>query len=185
MKTLIKLPKNPGHRVGSEYAPTPDAMLLTKRQKATLAQLARRVAATMGLPTSGAEHEAWRAEESVIACGRRISQARQGDFNKIRAQFEKQIPGSGPAIAARTAMRDQGNKARIALWRLNRELEARGLDRGYAEHICRCEYRCDLAHATAPQLWRLVFTVRNRRAPIGQGIQDLDAPMDDDDNNPF
>ena len=75
------------------------------------------------------------------------------------------------AAAERTLARDADNDRRIARYKLDQALRERGLGESYAAAICRTQYRCSLAEASPRQLWRLVYTIRNRRRPARPAAQ--------------
>lgn len=161
-----------GRRVGGEYAPAGSAPL-TREQKAGLARLARRAWIARGMPRAGdagdamhpvsasAAEAAWRHEQAVAACGLRISQATQRDYAAIRARFLDLLGESGEAV--RVLIRDGDNPRRIALHKLAQECGRRGLAMAYPDAICRRQYRVGLGEASAAQVWRILFTVKNRR----------------------
>lgn len=68
-----------------------------------------------------------------------------------------------PPAAARTLARSASEEHRRARWKLGQALREADLPTEYAEKICRTQYKCPLADATTKQLWRLFYTVRNRR----------------------
>lgn len=114
-------------------------------------------------PPPRPDFDAWRREQAIRACGLRISEASQRHFAALRAHF-LDLAGAH-AAAFETLVRDEDNPRRIALHALAKACDQRGLPLAYPAAICRRQYRCDLDHATAPQLWRLTFTIRNRRRP--------------------
>lgn len=149
----------------TDYAPTHAAAALTRYQKWQLSKMARAAWILRGRPGDEAE---WRREQSIAACGHRISTAGQAHWAVLKARFLDHARRSGEAFE--TLMRDTGNALRIARWKLRKECAARKLPLAYPAAICRKQYRCDLANATAPQLWRLIFTIRNRR-PVTRSVQ--------------
>jgi hypothetical protein len=161
---------------------------LSNRQKADIAQAARvaydrwpeRAAfeALNGEFTATERFEAWRREEQVKACGlRSLRAATQAHYGRLLAHF--QALGGRTAEAARTRGRDADNDRRVARYKLDQALRERGLEVGYAAAICRTQFRCSLAEASAKQLWKLVFTVRSRRKPVAA------TTAAQDDGNPF
>lgn len=146
-------------RVGADYAPEAGSGPLTLHQKRRLVLLAKRAWMKRGQP--GENFDLWRRDVAERACGHRISQAWQRDWGSLKAAFENELGESGWAM--NTLMRDEDNKRRIALHQLGRACSERGLPLAYPEAICRRQYRCGLGDATASQLWRLFFTVKNRR----------------------
>jgi hypothetical protein len=135
--------------------------LLNLPQKRRLVMLARRAWEKRGKP--GESFDAWRVGVAVRACGLRIREAMQRDWGSLKAAFEDELGESGRAFE--TLMRDEDNKRRIALHKLTQACGERGLPLAYPEAICRRQYRCGLHEATVAQVWRLFFTVKNRRKP--------------------
>lgn len=108
---------------------------------------------------------AWRHVEQGKACGiQSLRECSQDHYGRILAHFEA-LAGD-TAAAARTLGRDADNERRLARYKLDQALRERGLETGYAAAICRQQYRCPLDQATAGQLWRLLYTVRNRKKPL-------------------
>lgn len=132
---------------------------LSLYQKRRLVLLARRAFNKQGRP--GGDFDTWRREIALRACGLRISEADQRDWAALKAAYLDAAGDSGRAFE--TLMREDDNKRRIAMHKLVRACTERGLPLAYPEAICRRQYRCCLGEASAPQLWRLVFTVKNRR----------------------
>ena len=132
---------------------------LKRGQKANLSMLAAE--GFKHQKVMGCTLEEWRHEMAVQACGYRISEARQEHWSDLRAAF-LDLAGQ-PEKAYRTHVRSVDNKRRVALYKLEQECAARGLDVSYPATICRRQFRLSLEEASAKQLWCLVFTVRNRR----------------------
>lgn len=147
------------------YAPEAGWWPLSRKQKAALAILAKEAARKAYLPEAGPEHDAWRHEQSIAACGLRVSEARQRDWAALRVHFECLC--GREAKAFRVALRAEDNGHRIAMHKLRGELAARGLDEGYAETICRSKFKVALRDASAPQVWTVVYDLRGR--PKTQG----------------
>lgn len=112
---------------------------------------------------------AWRHVEQGKACGgiQSLREMTQAHFGRVLAHF-KALAGDSDG-AARTLARDADNPRRIARFKLNQALRERGLELGYVIAICRRQFRCELDEASAGQLWKLVYTVRNRRKPATAG----------------
>lgn len=112
--------------------------------------------------SASAVEAAWRHVEQGKACGiQSLRECSQDHYGRLKAHFL--ALGGQEQAAARTRVRDADNDRRIARWKLNQELQTRGLAAGYAASICRTQYRCSLDEATAQQLWRLIYTVRSRK----------------------
>lgn len=135
---------------------------LTKTEKMNLSKLAKSAHDHLGLGLKGKALDAWRAEESIKACGVRISEAVHGNWAAIKAHFEDL--GGRPEAAFETHMRGVDNKRRVAMWKLHKELEAKGLAPGYAETICRSKFKVPLDQASAKQIWVVFFDIKNRKA---------------------
>jgi len=149
---------------GSHYAPDLAWQPLSKEQRQGLAMLAKRAfekSSDFRLRTS--DFDTWRREQSIKAVGKRITEAGQRDFLRLRAHFLDLAGQSGAAL--NVLLKAENEPQRIALHKLTRECSQRGLPLAYPEAICKRQYRCTLAEASAQQIWRLVFTVRNRRKP--------------------
>lgn len=154
---------------------------LSNRQKMIVARLARLAyGAWPGraefeqlnaeLPAS-ARFNAWRRVEQGKACGTQsLRECTQRDYGRLKAHFEA-LAGQDRR-ATGTLARDRDNDRRVALHKLREALAERDLPDAYAAAICRRQYRCALEEAGAKQLWRLLYTVRNRRpavaAPAGR-----------------
>lgn len=152
-------PPRTRRRVGCHYAPAGDTGPLTLHQKRRLVLLAKQAWRKRGQP--GESFDAWRHDTSIRACGHRIREATQRHWASLKAAFQDALGESGHALS--TLLRDHDNKRRIALHKLAAECSARGLPLAYPEAICTRQYRCNLHDATAPQIWRLFFTIKNRR----------------------
>jgi hypothetical protein len=114
--------------------------------------------------------DAWRHVETGKACGiQSLRECSQAHYGRILAHFQR-LAGD-TAAATRTQARDADNDRRIARYKLDQALRERGLGESYAAAICRTQYRCSLAEASPRQLWRLVYTIRNRRRPARPAAQ--------------
>lgn len=150
--------------------------LLSRQQKAKVCQLAR--AAWEARPdvreplleanlrrgmTATEIYAAWRHVEQGRAVGRQslTKCTSEEDFLRLCAHFRSMIPGQGQ-IAARTLARHAAEPRLVAMHKLREACQRAGLELSYPAAICRTQYRCTLAEASEKQLWRLVFTVRNR-----------------------
>ena len=149
-------------------------------QKARLCILARRaweqLAAVSGQP-SAVSFDDWRREQQAAACGKRsLRLATQNDYLLIRARFLDLLGESGEAFE--DLVRQQSEGRRLAWNKLETACKERGLALAYPDAICRTEYKCGLEDATEQQLWRLVYTVRNRRK-VGQASRLSNHPSMD------
>lgn len=131
---------------------------LTRNQKTRLVLLAKRGWAAAGEP---GEFDPWRQDVAVQACGRRISEASQKHWADLKAEFQSRA--GDEAGAFETQLREGDNKRRIAMHKLTEALAQKGLPGAYAAAICRTQYKCPLEEASAGQLWRLFYTVKNRK----------------------
>lgn len=159
-------------------------MLLSNEQKKQLCMLAAEawrtyperealLAANSALPEH-AVATGWRRAEQAVALedGRdSLTEATQADFAAIMAHWWARL-AEWDSLPARAAERRRqasywqaralGDGARRARWILDRELAEAGLPRSYAEAICKSQNRCAVAEASERQVWRLIFTIRNR-----------------------
>ena len=119
----------------------------------------------------------WRHVEQGNAVGiQSLLECTQAHYGRLVAHFQAMLGNT--AAATRTLARDADNDRRIARYKLDEALRERGLREEYAAAICRRQYRCELADANPQQVWRLVYTIRNRRKPIA-------APATSGEPNPF
>ena len=172
----------------TDYAPAGDTGPLSLGQKRNLVRLARRAfrvaKPSPPAPLPGGEgrdaFDAWRNAVAIRACGLRIREATQRDWGALRAAFQDAAGESGQAL--NTLVRDEDNPRRVALHFLAKACSERGLPLAYPSAICRRQNRCELGEATAAQVWRLVFTVKNRRKIARQdaarSTQDACAPSE-------
>lgn len=140
------------------YAPDLVWQPLSARQRTGLALLAKRAWRTWG---RGENEHAWRHAQTIKACGRRITEATQRDYLPIRAHFTDLLGQSDRALD--DLLKHESEPHRIALHKLTQECSKRRLSLAYPAAICRRQYRCALDEASPQQLWRLLFTVKNRR----------------------
>lgn len=124
--------------------------------------------------------EAWRHVETRKAVGiESLCECTQANYARVLAHFQR-LAGQ-ESVAKHTEAKDQDNPRRIAFWKLDQALRERGLGRGYAITICRSQYRCELTEASAGQLWRLIYTIRNRHKATARPAK-IAAPSK---NDPF
>lgn len=154
-------PISTARHAGDGDCPDGSWKALSKEQKARLSISARKAAAVQGVSLKSKDLVEWRHEVSIRACGVRISEATQAHWADLKAAFEDL--GGQPEAAFLTQLREGDNKRRIAMWKLEKELEKKGLATGYAAAICKTQYKIPLAQASAKQLWCLFYTVKNRR----------------------
>ena len=128
---------------------------------------------TDGLP----DLDTWRREQSVLACGRRISEATKADFSAIKRHLLNLAGQAGQAF--RSAMREGTEAERVALVKLEQSCAERGLKMDYPAAIARRQFKKSLQDCSAMQLWCLIFTVRNRRkaAPKAEGQRSRDYTL--------
>lgn len=156
-------------------------MLLTKLQKAEIGQIAQAAWAAQtdvqaelyeanpGLSTA-ALFQGWRRCEQgkVLGGGRQsLTQADQTEYARLMAHFAR-LTGV-EALAEqweRRALADGRNRAEC---HLHEALKRADLKLEYAAVICRAQNRCELAEASERQLWRLVYTLRNRGRALAKG----------------
>lgn len=136
---------------------------LSNKQKAYLAQLIKqaylRVVGEAGPDVASVED--WRHQQVAAACGKLgLRCCGQDDYKRIEAHFLELLGEHGRAMKAHVAAETEPRRQAEAV--LVRELERFGLRMGYAEAICQRQYKCGLFDASEGQLWKLVYTVRNR-----------------------
>jgi hypothetical protein len=176
MPTAIKLPTtrwgNRLHKRRVQY-PSPGGPL-SREQKARICIMARECFHGSGassftrqagsLPAESGkmpDFQSWRREQQLIACGKSsLRECTQSDYLLLRAHFENLLGKSDRALE--THLRAAQEPQRIAMMKLRAACADAGLDLAYPAKICRQQYKCELDEANANQLWRLVFTVRNR-----------------------
>lgn len=136
---------------------------LSNLQKATLSQWAKKgYTRAKELDLTDEREADWRGREAIAACGRRISEATNGDYLILLTHFQNLAGDSGKAFSS--AIRAESDPHRQALYKLREELRKAGLEESYAEKICMDTNRCTIAQATSKQVWNLMYTVRNRAA---------------------
>ena len=143
---------------------------LTNDQKRILSQLARRAfnldcaqaRGRGGQPdTSTAAATGHRHQHVIAACGKHgLRCCSQDDYAAVKAHFQDLLGESGRAL--NSLMHGEGNKKRIAQYKLTQACRDAGLKLSYAAAICRTQYKCALEDASEGQLWRLMFTIKNR-----------------------
>ncbi len=144
---------------------------LTTRQKGVVVMLARRA---FNHRRVGGDFNAWRRDEQEKAVGQTsLTVCCQADYNMLVAHFEG-LAGEGTK-EFQAAYRDLDERTRQARHLLEDALNDRDLDLSYAEAICRTQYKRGLDEATADQLWRIKFTVENRRDAVAK--QTADSPF--------
>ena len=145
----------------ANYAPDMAWEPHDRHQRQSLARLARRAWDKHLAWHNSTAFDTWRREQSIRSCGRRITEATQRDYLGLKAHFLDLLGESGQAL--NTLLRAESEPARIAAFKLNRLLVGLRLNRAYAEKICFCKFGCSLAEASASQIWKVFFTVKNRR----------------------
>lgn len=136
---------------------------LSNKQKAYLAQLINQAyAKVVGHAGPGvASVEDWRHSQVAAACGKfGLKCCDQNDYKRVEAHFLELLGESSRAFRAHVAAETEPRRQAEAV--LTRELERFGMRLAYAEAICRQQFKCGLFDASEGQLWKLVYTVRNR-----------------------
>ncbi len=122
--------------------------------------------------------DAWRHVETRKAVGiESLCECTQANYARVLAHFQRL--GGQESVAQHTEARDQDNPRRIARWKLNQALQERGLSLEYASKMSRGQYRCTIDEASAGQLWRLIYTIRNRYKATVRPAK-IAAPSTDD-----
>jgi len=140
--------------------------MLTNRQKYVLSDLSRQ-AWRLALERAGGREddfcteEDFRHQEVARAVAKHgLKCCDQNDYKAIEAHFLALL---GRTEAAQRAQARAGTEPkRQAEAVLAENLQKFGLPMAYAESICRRQNKCSLAEAAANQIWRLVYTIRNR-----------------------
>lgn len=136
---------------------------LTNRQKAELSRLARDAWTLLdGAGAIDEKEKEWRQREAIEACGRRISEAVNGDYEILQAHFLAKGGKTGRAFNA--AMKADSNPARQARFKLDQICRQNGLTADYPAKIMRDKFRCTLDSATDRQLWAVFFDVKRNMA---------------------
>lgn len=140
---------------------------LTNAQKRILSQLARRafnreLAIARGRGETLSETtEQYRHRHVAAASGKLgLRCCSQDDYGAVKAHFLDLLGESGAAVNA--LVHQSGNARRIAEYKLVQACEQTGLGIGYAAKICANMFKCSLEDASADQIWKLMFTVKNR-----------------------
>ena len=148
--------------------------LLSAKQKAEVAVAAgvawgrcpERAALLAGNPELAASAVAagWRRVEQgkVLGAGRQsLTQARQDEFPRLMAHFTRLAGLDG--VAEHWEGRALSDGRRRARWLLEQACKGAGVDVSYAARIFWVQARRGLDEANETELWRLVYTVRNRK----------------------
>lgn len=147
---------------------------LANSQKRFLSQLSDRAFRFLGAKARGrgepwpeditANLAAFRHGEVAKACGKLgLRCCSQDDFALVKAHFLHLLGEDGRALKAH--VHGVNNDERIAEWKLMEAIKdaaAVGIDRRYAEAICKRQYGCTIIEASAKQKWNLMFTIKNR-----------------------
>lgn len=134
---------------------------LSNQQKAQLCILSDEAWEKQGGMDSPCDKSEFRHEQVKLATGKPgLTACVQDDYKPLLAHFLGLVGESGRAFKAQL---EHGTEPkRIALYKLGQALLAARLPEAYAAAICRRQYGCALADATAKQLWNLTFTINNR-----------------------
>jgi uncharacterized protein YifE (UPF0438 family) len=134
---------------------------LSNRQKFYLSSLARRAWAKLGPELDGMDEDDFRHDQVARACGKLgLRCCSQDDYRLVEAHLLDRRGESGRAM--KSLVQGQSNPRRIAEYKLHQACRDAGVDIAYADRICRAMFKCAVADATADQLWKLTFTVKNR-----------------------
>jgi hypothetical protein len=143
---------------------------LTNEQKRILSQLANRAFAREAAlargrgetpDTSAKAADDFRRQQVARACGKLgLRCCSQDDYGAVKGHFLDLLGEADKAFQA--VHHGEGNARRVAEFKLVQALEAAGLDIGYVAKICWHMFKCPLDDASAEQIWKLTFTVKNR-----------------------
>lgn len=113
-------------------------------------------------PASAHEAETtWRHEQVRIACGRPgLRACSQLDYKRVESHFLDLLGQAGSAFNSQVQAETEPRRQAEAV--LLRELNRFGFRLSYAESISRAQFKCGVMDASVGQVWKLVYTVRNR-----------------------
>lgn len=136
---------------------------LSRTQKAELCLLAREA---FGASGATGDPEEWRREQQLATTGKEsLTLCTQDDYLPLKARFLELKGESGRAMNAHISHATEPK--RVARYNLNAALADANLPLAYAEAICRRTQKCGLEEASAKQIWRVVYTIRNRKKKNG------------------
>lgn len=148
---------------------------LSNEQKAALCILAR---SAYDLQFSPEDLQSWRHSQQLLACGKSsLCDCTQADFLLIKAHLQRLAGEEGEAL--RTENRHSVQDVKLAMFKLRATCAERGVNLGYARTICRSVCKCELDAASHKQIWRIIFTIRNRRKPIRHQKPSIEQPVDE------
>ena len=134
---------------------------LTDEQKATLCIWAGQAADRLQIAADTATRTAWRREQQALAVGiSSLCSCTQTHYGALKAHFQALAGKLDRALD--THLHHQANAKRQAYYLVLDACRRGGLHPGYANAICKRQYRCELSEASEPQLKRILYTVRNR-----------------------
>lgn len=167
MARIYDLKASNGHR-RTFNSVVPRGGPLDNGQKANLCILAKEAFA---LAFTDLDLESWRRSEQVAAVGKAsLRDCVQADFLPLQAHFLRL--GGEEGDATRTENRALAEPKRVAMAKLRAECAAREMALSYPAAICARQFKCRLEEASAGQIWKLVFTVRNRRKPVAKNVDE-------------
>ena len=133
---------------------------LTHAQKGYLSQLARQAWHRSGQMDEICE-ENYRREQVGLACGKAgLRCCSQDDYGAVKGHFLNLLGETEKAFHA--VHHGEGNARRVAEFKVVQTCRDAGLELAYAAKICTNMFKCSLDDASADQLWKLMFTVKNR-----------------------
>ena len=141
---------------------------LDKNQKRILSQLARRafnrelaMARGRGEKLADLNEVAFRHQHVAQACGKLgLRCCSQDDYGAVKGHFLNLLGEAGKAFEA--IHHGEGNARRVAEFKVVQACEQSGVAVAYAARICASMFKCSLEDASADQLWKLMFTIKNR-----------------------
>lgn len=157
--------------------PDSEKWLLSRDQKLVLVKLAQTAWVRSGAAKADESEEAFRQREALAACGRRISQATQKDYNALKSHFLQLAGDTAGAFDAQ--MKVSISDYNVALYKLRAELAKHKLTDSYAVAILSRKYKVSgLQWATAKQLWGVLFDVRRSHTRKAFDRRDMQAEID-------
>jgi hypothetical protein len=134
---------------------------LTKPQKRYLSQLARRAWQAAGPELDGESETDYRHWQVALATGKAgLRCCSQDDYGAVKGHFLNLLGETTRAFQA--IHHGEGNQRRVAQWKVVQACREAGVEMAYAAKICANMFKCPLEDASTDQLWKLMFTLKNR-----------------------
>ena len=150
---------------------------LTKKQIIALATMARKAYAaqsSLGLADAFKDFDTWRkgvlyhlTERTTQKDLTSFKKITQREYSTVFKRFAELAMMSETAARCKSEEEDEAARARHILYKTMEE-EAVNFDGGfngalrYASKVCADQYGCICDKATAKQIWRVIYTIKNR-----------------------